>query len=748
MFPRATLLLPVLALSCAPAKAPPIAEKKPPPAVAVVAGARERLAAALRSIPRPLPVLAALPDGARQRLQARLAGLDAERKLSIHADDSPLVETLPLLHLASGGNSPRALYALSTSPAGDQELAGLLSVEGTAQASSPDALRVAVVRDLARRAAFDFLRDRAADVAQPGKGTALVCRLVARVALTVGRRDVMLLARELLATSEPNSENRLEFAAELARAGLVDQAQRIVHDVQHPLREGAAASIEPLLAVARLATTSPPPAELEERLKAARAWLRLGRPDEARALLEPQRSLANTRLDVASALAEATIDNPPCPELPPDVGSAPLCATAFRSSEQVKAARALLDAAWQSGAGRDDEAVEVYAALGHVLPWVHETATELSRGALSAEQGAARVAALSRTIAEIAKGTPRLSGLVLFLETVPRAEARVSGSRSDADAQALTARALSLASSDDSRFAQAGVLAVAAALAHQQDIGPLLDALPAQTTAPSLGVARTALEVWAAASSGSAERMAAARAELAAVMAQGLGTSLERSRLVLSVTEADALLDSSERAYQLLSRVSGQLLNDNIPPELAFRAVLDASGALAHGQRFEQADRLLQGAVNAQLPPELENARDSLLLIRGYHALLAAHGAPLAQAAELRADLARLGAESHGEATRVWFELWKRELEAAQRDAECTKRKLSRCPDAEALRKKTYLGFEAQLGAPGNAVLLRGALPGGSFEAGFRFSIESGLEARVSFDPNFLALGLPKRDGG
>lgn len=746
MFSRSLLLLPVLALSCAPAKAPPIAEKKPAPAAAVEAGPRERLAAALRSIPRPLPVLAALPDGARQRLQARLASLDAERKLSIHADDSPLVETLPLLHLASGGNSPRALYALATSAAGDQELAGLLSVEGSTQASSPDAVRVAVVRDLARRAAFDFLRDRAADVAQAGKGTALVCRLVARVALTVGRRDVMLLARELLATSEPNSDNRLEFAAELARSGQVEAATRIVHDGKHPLREGAAASIEPLLAVARLATTSQPPAVIEQRLKAARAWLRLGRPEEARALLEPLRNLVNARLDVASALAEATIDNPSCPELPPDVASAPLCAVAFRTSEQVKAARAWLDAAWQSGAGRDDEAVEVYAALGHVIPWVHETASELSRGALSADQGAARVAALSQTIAEIAKSTPRLSGLVLFLETVPRAEARASGSRSEADAKALTARALSLASSDDSRFAQAGVLAVAASLAHQQDIGPLLDAVPAQATAPSLGVARTALEVWAAASGASAERMAAARAQLAAIMAQGLGTSLERSRLVLSVTEADALFDSSERAYQLLSRVSGQLLNDNIPPELAFRAVLDASGALAHGQRFEQADRLLQGAVNAQLPPELENARDLLLLIRGYHALLAAHGAPPAQLGELRTDLARLGTEAHAEATRVWFELWKRELEAAQHDIDCAKRKLTRCADAEALRRKTYLGFETQLGAPGKAVLLRGALPSGSFEAGFRFSIESGLEALVSFDPTFLALGLPKRD--
>jgi hypothetical protein len=742
------LLVSLAPFACAPAKSPPIAAKGPEPKAAVEVGPRERLASALRSIPRPPPVWAALPEGAQQRLQARLAGLDAERKQSIRADDSPLVETLPLLHLASGGNSPRALYALATTPVASQELAGLLSIEGTPRASSPDAARVAIVREVARRAAFDFLRDRAADVVQTGKGTDLVCRLVARVALTVSRRDLTLLAREVLATSAPNSDNRLEFAAELARAGRVEEATRIVTDKKHPLREGAADSIEPLLSVARLATTKPAPSELGERLKVARAWLRLGRADEASALLEPHAKLAKTRLDLASALAEANIENPSCPQLPPDVGSAQLCAAAFRSSEQVKAARLSLDAAWQSGAGRDDEGVEVYAALAHVIPWVHETAAELSQGALSAEQGQARVAALSQKIAEIAAVAPKLAGLVLFLETVPRTEPHGAGRRSDADAKALTARAFALASSDPSRFAQAGVLAVAAALSRQHDIGPLLDAVPAQGTVASLGVARTALEVWAAASTGSAERMAAARAQLAAVMAQSLGTSLERSRLVLSVTEADALLDSTDRSYQLLSRVSGQLLNDNIPPELAFRAVLDAAGALAHGERFEQADRLLQGAVNAELPPDLDRARELLHLIRGYHLLLAAHGAPLARSSELPAELARLAAESRSETSAVWFELWKRELEAAQRDAACAKRKLTACREAEALRRQVYRGFDEQLGAPGNAVLLRGALPSGSFEAGFRFTIESGLEALIGFDPNFLALGLPKRPEG
>ncbi len=713
----APLLLPVVA-ACAPSSAPPPAQPKATESVVKAEGPRERLAAALRSIPRPPPVLAALPPGAQQRLQAHWASLDAEHKQSVHADDSPLVESLPLLHLASGGGSPRALYALATTPAASQELAGVAGIDGDPMLGSPEAARIAVVREVARRAALDFLRDRAADVAQPGKGTALVCRLVARAALTVRRRDLALLARELLATSEPNSDNRLEFAADLVRNGEVARATSIVQDSVHPLRDGAAASLEPLLGVARVATAATPAADLNVRIQRARAWLRLGRSDMAHALLLPDTALANTRLDLATTLAEATIENPACPDLPPDVGSAQLCAFSFLASGSMMAALASLDAAWRSGAGRDDEAFEVYAALAYVLPWVHGTAADLARGTLSAVQGPARVAALSQKIAELAQVAPKLSGLVLFLETVPSSAQSASGLRSAADVQALKARALALAGSNSSRFAQAGVLAAAAAVSRQEDITPFLNAVPDEITVPSLSVARTALEVWAAASSGSRERMAGARSELAQIMTHGMGSSLERSRLVLSVAEGDALLDPSERSYQLLSRVSGQLLSDNIPPDLALRAVLDAAGALAHGQRFEQADRLLQGALNAQLPPDLERARDLLQLIRGYHLLLAAHGAPITGLPQTRKDFSSLAAEAQRDVSSVWFELWARELEALERDSACAKKKQKPCRAAEWLVRGRLPLHDRE--RPGSADQLRPELARDRFASGSR----------------------------
>ncbi|MEI9953192.1 MAG: hypothetical protein WDO74_30485 [Pseudomonadota bacterium] len=70
-------------------------------------------------------------------MQARWAGLDAERKLAVQSDDGPLVESLPLLHLASGGRSARALYALATTSAGSQELAGILGIEHEPAAHHP-----------------------------------------------------------------------------------------------------------------------------------------------------------------------------------------------------------------------------------------------------------------------------------------------------------------------------------------------------------------------------------------------------------------------------------------------------------------------------------------------------------------------------------------------------------------------------------------------------------------------------------
>jgi len=223
------------------------------------------------------------------------------------------------------------------------------------------------VRELSRRAALDFLRDRAADVLAAGKNTALVCRLVARTALGVGRRDLVLTARELLQEVEPSTENRLEFAAELARAADPERASRALaeasQDRAHPprpprsppfkpqLRRRASSRGQPLPVISPRGCTGP-------SLAAPRASERGARAARARSRCR------QTHLGLAAALAETWIELPSCPDLPPDVGTPGLCAESFLTSERVRAATGLLDAAWASAAGRDDEAVEVYTALG------------------------------------------------------------------------------------------------------------------------------------------------------------------------------------------------------------------------------------------------------------------------------------------------------------------------------------------------------------------------------------------------
>ncbi len=741
-----------IAFSCAtPPKSAANAPPVPKSAVAPVAPVRERLAQTLRSIPRPEPVLDALPLAAQKRLQTRLAGLDAERKLSVHADDSALVETLPLLHLVSGGASPRALYALATTSTGSEEVAGLgLETELPGPVAKED-VRVSVVRELARRAALNFLRDRAADVAAPGKGTALVCRLVARASVAVGRRDIALLAHELLLEAEPSTDTRLEFARELAKDGQAERASQVLGeaaaDKRNPASPGARAAIQQLIEGARTANApAAPAADVSARLGRARAWLRLGRVSAAHQVLASDAEAAKGRLDLAATLAETMVESPSCPDLPLEVGNADICALAFGSNQQLVAARTLLEQAWSSGVGRDDASIEVYVALELVLPWLHRTTRELLHGTLNPTESAAGVGELRAKIAEMSGAAPWLAGLSLFLETVRSGAAPgASALRTDAEAQGLAKRALTLAATDSSRFAQAGVLAVAATLSHQQDVSALIDSLPLEQMTPALRVPRVALEAWVAATSEARPRMEAARAELAAIMASSQGTSLERARLVLTVSEADALFDSSQRAYQLLSRVSGQLLSDNIPPDLALRAVLDAAGALSHGERFDQAQKILSGAAGAELPPNLQRAADLLLLIRGYKLVLTMRGATPDALPAARKDLAALAAGVKGEAAAVWFELWLRELDALQHDTACAKKKQRPpCKDAEALRRDARVGLDARLGAEASFVLLRGALASGSFDAGFRFSVEYGLEPLVSFDPSFLAIGLPR----
>jgi hypothetical protein len=124
--------------------------------------------------------------------------------------------------------------------------------------------------------------------------------------------------------------------------------------------------------------------------------------------------------------------------------------------------------------------------------------------------------------------------------------------------------------------------------------------------------------------------------------------------------------------------------------------------------------------------------------------VLDARGAPVSTLPQLRAGFTALAGTVHGEGATVWFELWNREFDALSRESECAKKKLKACPPAQALRRNARRALDARLGSQASAVLLRGALPTGSFDAGFRFTVENGLEPLILFDPGALLVGLPK----
>jgi len=743
-FHSALTLLGCGLLACAPA-AVPAKHAAPASARAPESDPLVTLAAALRSIPRPEPVLAALPADARKRLDQRFVELDAERRLAVHTDDSPLVESLPLLHLASGGSSPRALYVLSTTSAGTEELSGLLGVEA-AGASTPDLARLGIVRELAQRAALNFLRDRAADVAVKGKEGLLACIMVGRVAEAVGRRDLMLAAQEVVTKLDPNPENWLHLAHELAFAGFSERAettlQRVTGDPHaHPSTASLALATGAVNA-ARFVATHPAPKTLSERIEVSRSLLQLERKAEVRQLLASDAALAPAHLALAVSIAEAKIDRPLCPGLPPGVGTSRLCALAFHSSAEVDSAHALLETAWKSGAGRDETAIERYAALGLFVPWQHAHGEQFERAHPSRADLEPATREFSDKIHEVVAAAPSLSGLDLYVDVMLGTFwAEPDPASAEQAFHALEARALGLAQGPPRRFARAGVLVVAAALSQRFDVSRLIDAVPVKDTPPSLLVQRAALEAWVAATSGAKERMESARAQLADVMSEGAGSSLDRAQLVLMVSEADAVLSGSQSSYQLLSRVAGQLLSESIPPGLAFRAVLDAAGALSRGPRSSRAEEVLTSAAEAKISPDLRDAAQLLSVIQGYRLLLSVHDAQSAGAA--RAELAALTPKDPKANIALWFELWGHELDARVQEAACHQKKQTGCPPASKLRQFSRASLDARVGAPVAGLFLHGTLAGTTGQVSLDFRPGIGLEPLLGFDPTLLAVPVP-----
>lgn len=720
-----TLRVLTLALAAACSSAPPPAPRSAPePAPQPKAerpDARRKLLAALREVERPGPILGALPAEATKALEQQLAALAPAQRADLQKGTDGLDELLPLLHLAAGGESPRALFALATTPRAAESVPALIGES-----------KLAIVAEVARRAGLHFLRDRTLDVAAPPSTTAELCRAIEQVASALGRRDLVRLSRELWVTLDPAPAVWLR----VARSRALDL------DVAGAREALAQAGNEPAGTVPKLVDAAAslgavPAAELEPALARARAQIALERWSEAIATLEPHRAAADTHLGVAAALSLAETHGSTCPGLPPGVGTRQLCAAAWAADPTVERALARLERAFESKAGRDPEALETYLGLVHIVPWIHATSGESGLDAGSAARAfGPRLSALKAALAQ----APHLAHVGLFVEALELGYRASAGRKPNEPPQipkaakdALRARALA-------ERAPVARLAVAAILAAEEDVADLVVGTDAAGLTASQKEARAGLLAWVAASDAHPELAEQARAALGERVFELGDDPLARAQTVLLLAEFDAIRDGSERGRGVLAKVATELISGSVTPELGLRAVLDAAGALVASGRADDARAILERAQGVTPPPGAST--ELMALIRARRAVLEAERGPASEIAARKREIAEMAANDPPPGVALALASCLKRIEALEAEARCERSKAPRCAErAAALRRQLPKDVTGRVPV-GTIELLqkRGVLR--TTRAGLRlgYAPETGVTPEVSFEPSFLKL--------
>ncbi len=670
------------------------------PVVAKPLAPREQLLSALRAVERPPPVLDLLAEPALSVLDTRLKALTLEQREQLVSGE--LAEVMPLLHLRAGGGLARALFSLATTPAATQELP--LVFEGSASTTDEERRRVVqATRELARRTALHFLRDRVIDLsgAEPA-GLGRLLSSIERAAQAAERPDLQRLALVAWAEVDPLPDVLVKLAEAhafaLDLAGVRAVVQRLPKDsLHHP-------TLVTVLAAAGAASSADP---------LAKAWglLGVGRYTEVGPALASLARRAPEDLRVAAALAVAAAEGSACPGLQPGIGSARLCAIAMKVRPQLGPALGAMERAWQSKAGRDAASVEAYLGLAHVVPWVTEMS--LASDALGLERDfTRRYEALSRAVAELPEqralgvfAAALSAGVRAGLHARPGERPRID----PAEKQALATNALRVA-------LPAPRLAVAAVLASDQSISALL---PASAPARLAG-ALSGLLAWEAASSLESGALEAARSALAERLTTAPAEGAERPAAVLLLAELDAVATPSERSYRALAQVGSQLIGEPLPPELALRAVLDTAGALERLGRTADALGVLRQAAEIEAVPG--PAADLLWLIRAEKLVLEWDRQRDPARKTLARELALLRARVSSPSLAVLFELWS---------------------NPKALRqgqKKPKEVLEERLGARGAELMSRGALRATRVSLRVAYTFRTGITPEVMFEPMLVPL--------
>ncbi len=682
----------------------PTALPKPSTAAAAPKPAKERLLMLLRAVERPAPVLELLPAAAQALLETRLKGLAPEqREQVVHGE---LAQAVPLLHLKSGGSSAGALLTLATTPAATQELP--LVFESSPQSNDEERRHtVQLAHDVAQRAALHFLRDRVLDVANtPAAEQAPLLAAIERAGIAAERPDIVRVALETWATAGAPPA----VMARLAVACAFDQDEKCFESALNGVPEAAAE--HPRLVRLNLALRT-----RNDRDPIVKAWslLQLGRYADARRALAPVQSKAKTDLRVGAAIAVVVADGTACPGLQPQVGSPRLCADAVTVRPGLTSALGDMDAAWQSGGGRDAASAEAYIGLAHVVPWV--TALALASDAASLERDfTERYQALSKVLRELPEQKP-LSVFAAALSAGVTAGLHMShGERPQIDSnkkQELWFAALGVE-------AAAPRLAVSSVLAADQ---PVLQLLPKSAPAP-LVAARAGLLAWEAASTTDAGVLESAKAALAEELAAPANGSPEGATAVLLLAELDALSAPSERSHKALAQIASQLIGESLPPDLALRAVLDAAGALERLGRTADALGVLSKAAEIESLPG--PAGDLLVLIRAEKLVLQWDAKKDPQRAALAKALGALPSSASPPTITFVVGAWASPKVLRQ----------GKLPPKALLAER--------IGARAAELMTKGALRGTRVSLRVSYAFQTGITPEVMFDPMFVPLVRPE----
>lgn len=702
-----------------PARAEP-AKPKPPPTP------REDLGREMSEIELQGPVLEALSEPQRKALQKVVDGLPPDEKAQLMDESGPYPERRPLLHLVSGGNSPRARLALATSPAGVEML---LLTQGT----KPEQVKALLpnIRELAKRAAAEWIRERSTVVSSDDVLTADHYAAIAQAAEVLGLARLSHHALTLAAEVDPGATRFLELAGAAARVGAVDEAKLALSHAGGAGESDLRADVTPMVAAAeRLAR---PSLTTQER---SAALVMVGDFRQAAQLLP---SSPGQDLGVEVLRARVALEDSSCPSVPRLMASPLLCRFAFGERAAETSTFANLDAAWKSKAGRDVESVAGYVALRFAIPFLYGMEVEGKSEDEARTALAGRLSTLRDVLEEASAVSKRFQHAALYVEVLRDAVERPAGPTPEEAAKldAGAAKALQCGDCPDDpdqvAWTEAAAVAVASRLSGGRDVRELIGGPPSFV---GFAHARAALMAWSSLSVGDAAGTEAA----IVLMGKQIEEKADRTDTVLELAELQHALAPTERTAKVLESAGRRLAQGPLPFELRARGALDAAGVAAARGDLDPAVQVLEGviskspSVNSRLEKELlELVHSYLLVLRGRQA----KGAK--QLDYLKQLKARSGPT---EAVNVWRELWVLEFGRLAAKAGC--RGNAACVAAISKRgRPNELSLKKRLGEAEAKLITAGRFGLRSVDMALGVGPHTKLELDVDFRPLWLALEVP-----